>query len=1027
MKNIKKNKSYRLLVMSLLFLCMAYTSLAQTTITGTVTDENGSPLPGANITVKENSSLGATTDFDGNYEIVVTNENTLVFSFVSYLTKAIKINNRSVVNIKMIVDSQNLDEVILIGYGSVKKSDLTGSVASVSSEDLTRTVNQSFVDALDGRVAGVQLNGSEGSPGGDLSIRIRGGTSISASNDPLYVIDGFPIVVEREIGGAEGFATTSSNALAGIDPNDIESIQILKDASATAIYGSRGANGVVIITTKTGKEGKSVISFDTFTSLKELPNQLGVLNEEQYAQYRKTQWEHDPDSFIYKYFEDPASFAGTGTNWQDAIYRTAQLQSYRLSIAGGTKDIKYNISLGAFLDEGIIEGSSFNRYNARVNLNGNISEKMRFSVAMTGAFTNQEGVPTGGANNERAGAVFQALTFPPVIPIDDTDDTSEFSGVQSFNPLSIINNSFVETKGDVFFSNFSLDYDITSDLTFKVLLGGTSRNSKRSSYFTTGTGPGAIVGGRAGIRTSSFRSWVNENTLTYTKKIDKHSLSVLVGGTIQEGTTEQFNAESFGFAVEDLGFASIGIGTNPQAPFSNIEKWSLASGLSRVNYNFDQRFLLTASFRADGSSRFAEGNKWGYFPAVAAAWRISNERFLENSNFIKNLKVRAGYGVTGNQEVARYQSLSSLAIDFYSFGTDNGSANVGTAVNRVSNPDLSWELTEQLNFGVDFGLFDNKLVGTVDYYIKNTTDMLLAINLIPSSGISSPALQNIGSMRNSGLEISLNSVNILTEDFDWKTSFNISFNKNEITDLGPYSEIFIDIPGGNHNIVNEVVLRPGEAIGTFFGYETAGIYGLPDNPTPEEVALSGTRIFVDQDGNGVINDDDRVIIGNALPIHYGGFTNDFRYKNFDLSIFFNWSYGADKYNANRTYTEGFLNSGGNKSSVILNAWTPDNQDTDIAAINKSNDQRFMDRYIEDASFLRLKNISVGYTFDNKTLDKTFLSYAKIYVAGQNLWTLTNYTGYNPDADISRNPVAPGVDWGAYPIAQIYTLGINVKF
>lgn len=1011
----------------LIFMSLAHSVFSQA-IKGKVIDEDGLPLPGAMVLIK-GTTVGTQTDATGNFNIVskVTNP-ILLFSFIGYLNQEILVNKRTIINVQLKVDNAQLTEVVVIGYGTAKKSDLTGSIVSVSADDLSRGgINPSFANALDGLASGVKVNSGEGSPGGGLSIQIRGGTSISASNEPLYVVDGFPITDEKDAGGGP-FAGASSNALASINPNDIESIQILKDASATAIYGSRGANGVVIITTKTGQKGKTIVSFENSLSSKIVSDKLDILNSVQYAQYRKTQNAAAPTSEIYLRFENPESFAGTGTDWQDEVYRTAYLKNYNLGISGGSDKIKYNGSLGAFLDEGIIAGSSFNRYNGRINLRGDISSRARFTSSITGSYALQQGAPTGGSNGERAGGVSAALFYPPVIPLSD-DPLDDLTGNQTFNPLSLINETTIENKTNFLLGNLSLEYDISKDLMFKVLVGGNSNNVRQAAFYTSNTGYGALTNGRSQLGLGSTIGWVNENTLTYNKKIDKHSFNLLGGYTLQASSIESFNTVNTNFNIQDLGFNRVGLGTTPEIPVSNSEDWALMSGLGRLNYGYDSRYLLTFSFRADGSSRFAEGNKWGYFPAAAAAWRISEEKFLKNSKIVSDLKLRVGYGVTGNQEIPRYRSLSSIGTNFYGFGLDNN-LSVAGYVDRVANPDLTWETTKQTNLGVDFGIFNNRLSATVDVYSKLTTNLLLQLNLVSSSGIAAPALKNVGSIKNEGLEISLKSINLKTKSFSWSTDFNISFNRNKILDLGPsFDQIYADVAGGNHGVINEVILKPGQSIGTFFGFQTNGINPLPANATPAQIALAGTTIFVDQDGNGVINDLDRINLGNALPKNYGGINNQFNYKGVDLGIFFNWSYGNKVYNSNRVYTEGFSFDGRNKSTAILNAWTPENQNTTVPAIGKSgfDDSRFIDKYIEDGSFLRLKNISIGYTLDKKLLKIMPFSSLRINISGQNLWTLTNYTGYNPEGNISRNPVAPGIDWGAYPLSKIYTLGLNVKF
>lgn len=989
--------------------------VAKSTVTGKITDSSGDALPGATV-LEKGTTNGTVSDFEGSFSISVDPNAILTISFIGYETQEISVQGRSVIDVTLADDIEALEEVVVVGYGTVKKSDLTGSVSSVSAKDLNKTVNQSFVEALDGRASGVKIQSGEGTPGGDISIRIRGGTSISASNEPLYVIDGFPIVVERSVEGydAEASASTSSSALSGIDPKDIESIQILKDASATAIYGSRGANGVVIITTKKGRAGKATLSFDAFVSSQTVTNKIDVADGVEYAEYQRARLAlaDSPDPSAVEFFSNPESFAGISRDWQDEIFRTAFIKNYRVGLNGGSEKVQYNISLGSFLNDGVVEGSSFDRFNARANLNGNLSEKLRFSAVLTGSYSEQAGVPTGGSNGNNQGIITSALLSAP-FTIDQSNPAAANLYGQQFAPDRTLAGTESLNKTDFFQGNLSLDYDIVKGLTFKTLVGATTTGFRSALYQSTETSIGALNNGRATLGQNHNRSWLTENTLNYTKDAGVHSISALIGTTYQTATIENFQTINTDFVVEDLGFNAIGIGTSTIIPTSSLEEWAVQSGLARLNYGYDDRYLLTASFRADGSSRFAEGEKWGFFPAGAFAWKINNEDFLKTSSVVTDLKLRVGYGITGNQEVPRYRSLSALTSGFYAFGLDNGTLTTALNTGRVANPDLTWETTKQLNFGLDFGVFNHKLSGSIDFYSKKTEDMLLEVFLNPTAGITNAALRNIGSLQNNGLEIALSSVNVETKDFSWTTDFNISFNQNEILDLGENDEIFFDAQGGWHQIENEIILREGESIGSFYGFETGGI---------DE---DGSRIFIDQDGDTEITDADRVIIGNALPIHYGGITNRLSYKGFDLSIFFNWSYGNDVYNANRVYYEE-ISDLNNRSIEGLNYWTPENSDSDISAIDQVNPE-MVDRLIEDGSFIRLKNVTLGYTFNDDILGKTPFSFARIYVSGQNLWTGTNYSGYNPEANVSALPIAPGIDWGAYPLARIFTAGLNVKF
>ncbi|MEO1011486.1 MAG: TonB-dependent receptor, partial [Bacteroidota bacterium] len=1027
----------------------------QSQVNGTVSDALGQPLPGATI-VEQGTNNGTQTDFDGNFSIQVQSPNAvLLISYIGFAKKEVAVDGRSQINVTLEEDATGLDEVVLIGYGGVRKSDLTGSVASVTSDDIQRTVNQSFQEALEGRAAGVQVLSGEGTPGGDVTIRVRGGTSISASNDPLYVIDGFPIIADAsEVDNSTGItaATATSNPLSGIDPNDIESIEILKDASATAIYGSRGANGVIIVNTKKGQTGRSKLTFNTYSSIQQVTQRLDLLDPVQYAEWRLRYVDavgNEPTEtdMVLMEFLDGTTELETFDH-QDDIFRSGTVLSYNLGLSGGSKDFQYNVTGGAFFNKGIIETSSFDRYNIRGNFNGQMSEKLSYNAIFSLAHTIQKGVPTGGGNQTTAGVITHAQRFPPIRLADESEE-EELSllgaGSNDRNPRTTLENTPIENRTDLAQANLSLDYAISDDLVFRILGGYNLRSVRNARYAGSTTGGGFVTNGTGSIAQTSIRTWLNENTLTYKKTLGVHDLTVLGGFTMQGSDIESFTAESNNFDIETLGFNNLGIGSDPVQPQSLKENWGIVSFLSRVNYSYDDRFLITASIRADGSSRFAEGEKWGYFPSAAVAWKIKNESFLENVDPISALKLRVGYGETGNQEVPRYQSASALGINFYTFGDSQDVLVTGAATSRVANPDLSWETTKQINAGLDFGFFRNRISGSVDYYLKTTEDMLLGVRLNPTTGIGQPALQNIGSLENEGIEIALNTINVETDNFSWATSINLATNRNEIESLGNADQILFDVRGGWHQIINEVILKPGESVGTFWGLESAGILGQDDNGDPlplEEGFVApggvGTRIYLDRitedtDGDGiadardgVINADDRTVIGKGIPDFFGGFTNNFSYRGFSLNAFFDFQFGHDIYNAARVYSEELHNTS-NRTTAILDAWTPENQDTEIPAIGQGDFQTLVDRYIEDASFIRLKNVTLSYDFNPRFLDKTLFSALRVYVSGQNLWTHTDYTGFNPQASTIRNPIAPGVDWGAYPVAKIYTIGLNATF
>ena len=678
MKKQRKVRKKRLLTLFSFFVTCGILFAQNMSVTGTIKDAKGLPIAGVNV-IEKGTINGSLTDFDGGFSIKVSSSSTtLTVSFLGYATQEVSVKGKRQFNIVLLEEVASLDEVVVIGYGGVKRGDLTGSVSSVSSKDLNLTVNQSFQEALEGRAAGVQLLSGEGSPGGSVSIRIRGGTSISASNEPLYVIDGIPIFIEEESGISDGFATTSSNPLSAIDPSDIKSIEILKDASATAIYGSRGANGVVIITTNQGTIGKSELIFESYISSQQIADKLDLLSPEQFGQYRLDLDDFQNDELrtrMQDFVQNPQNYETA--DWQDRIFRTSFLRNYKVGLKGGNDALRYNVSLGAFLNEGIIDKSSFERFYIRGNFSGEASDKLKYKAYFYGANTLQKGAPTGGGNQANSGVITQAARFTPVILSGDINDfENDLNGNQSFaifNPVSQLENITIENQADFFQSNLTLEYLISKNLKLQTLLGFNIQNRKNANFFTSNTGWGRVIGGGIGtIRHTYNRSWLNENTLTYTQDFGKHSITALAGATFQQANIETFTARNSLFEIEDLGFNDLSLGTVPSVPQSNADNWALASGLARINYNYDDRYLITASFRADGSSRFAEGKKWGYFPALAVAWKVKNESLFKNFDALSDLKLRLGFGITGNQEISRYQSLSTFSTEQHSFGYQRG-------------------------------------------------------------------------------------------------------------------------------------------------------------------------------------------------------------------------------------------------------------------------------------------------------------------------------------------------------------------
>ncbi|MEM9833740.1 MAG: TonB-dependent receptor [Bacteroidota bacterium] len=1029
------------------------------TISGQVTDlSTDEPLPGVNILAK-GTATGTVTDVDGNYRLTLADEvTTLVFSSIGYETLEESISGRTTINIALSPDIQSLSEVVVVGYGTQKKSDLTGSVASVSSEELAKSTIASLDQGLAGRAPGVQVTQQTGQPGGATSIRIRGGNSINSSNEPLYVIDGFPYFNDNNaansgiLGGAPAI-----NALATLNPGDIESIEILKDASATAIYGSRGANGVILITTKRGKAGQSNIDFQSYFGVQEVIKTIPVLNARQYAEFRN-------DAFVNArgldgqglptYSDAEVAALGEGTNWQDEIFRTAPVQNYQLSFTGGGDKIRYAVSANYFDQEGIVIGSNLERYSLRANIDADLNKRMRLGNNFTASYVASDLARSGGGSDgdngvqsPGAGNIIQdALFYNPVIPVLDedgnytSDNASDTQGegggnqanTPNGNPVAFANLATQESITTRLLDNLFVEYDFLENLTLRVSLGADVFINKQNSFLPSTISQGAVApNGAASVGTLTSFSWLNENTLNYsTSFTGGHDINLLAGVTAQRFWSDQVTTNVRDLATDVVSVYDLSAANIIDPPASNYNEWSLFSYLFRANYSYKSKYLLTLSGRVDGSSRFGPNNKYGFFPSAAVAYRISDEPFIQNIDAIDDLKLRLSAGVTGNQEIPTYRSLSILNAVRYPF--NNESPVVGFTPQRLGNPDIQWETTSQIDFGIDLALFSGRINFTSDLYYKRTDDLLLEVRLPFSSGFAN-AFRNIGSVENRGIELSLGSVNI-DGDFTWTTDFNIAFNRNKVLNFGDEQERFI---GDDYNLLKgqaASVIRVGEPIGNFVGYINDGIIRNQDelDAAPKSGNdFIGSRRFMDLNDDGIINDEDRTVIGNALPDFTGGFQNTFRYKNFDLDIFFQFSYGNEIYNMTQLELE-FLNGRQNNSTTVLDRFIPGvNEDTDVARAGNPPYVYFRQshtRWIEDGSFLRLRNLTFGYNLPTGNLGIDWLRSARVYFNGQNLWLLSDYRGYDPEVNINpQSNTLLGIDYASYPSAKLYTVGINLGF
>jgi TonB-linked SusC/RagA family outer membrane protein len=977
------------------------TEYANITISGIVTDTSGEPLPGVTVSIP-GTSTGTATDMDGKYSITVDEGSTLIFSFIGFESQRIVVSSQNVVNITLSEDTASLDEVLVIGYGTVKKSDLTGSVGSVDSELIHSRPLTNAADALQGRIPGVQVMNNSAAPGGNFSIRIRGSNSISATNEPLYVVDGI-----IGVGG-----------LQFINPNDIASIEVLKDASATSIYGARGANGVVLISTKRGKEGKQQVTYDSQFGFSNMSRKIPMLNASQYMQMENEAYLYSglTPQFTQEQIQNPEF----DTDWQDEATRTAFRQNHQIGVYGGNEQSKYGISAGFLDEEGIMLNSNLQRGNIRINLDNNISDKLILGTSLTINHSKDRRIDTdnGGLNASRA-----MLEMFPFLPVKYEDGTYSNSadhpgGEGTDNPVAILNEiedyfTITRTLGNIF-----LEYEVIKDLKVRVS-GGADINYESRNYYSPRTLRRTRNTRGLAIRTNTRElSWQNENTISYQKLLNgRHDINALVGITWQQFRHENFGASTRGLNDDFFKFNNLGIGDTPLPPSSNTFDWALNSYLGRVNYILDKKYLFTLSARLDGSSKFGDSNKYGFFPSGAFAWRVSDEGFMESQEIISDLKLRTSYGITGNQEIGVFNSISSLAT--YTYIIDD-QRTIGLGPGRIPNPDLKWEKTSQGNIGLDIGLINNRLSLTIDAYYKQTNDLLLNAPLPYTTGYES-IFRNIGRVENRGIEFMLSTVNVVG-DFQWSTDANISFNDNKVLELGSEGD---DIFPGPGFVTQTNILRVGEPIGSLWGWTRVGIF-----QNEQEVSAHGAQpnaqpgdiIYLDLNKDGVIDSQDQSIIGNTAPNFNFGFINSFVYKNFDLIVEIQGVQGNDVMNLNPIVLED-RQTQANSYATLLDRWTPQNPSNTIARVRKNSDLRLSTRHVEDGSFIRGRNISLGYNFNLQ--DKEWISNLKVFASAQNFFLISNYGGYDPEVSTYGGNFGQGIEFSSYPTPRTFTLGLSV--
>jgi TonB-linked SusC/RagA family outer membrane protein len=1010
-------------------------------ISGVVTNQDGATIIGANIAI-EGAAVGTISDLDGKFNLLAPADAVLKVSYIGYLPTKIAIAGKTNLKIELVENTKNLEEVVVVGYGTIKKSDLTGSVTKLKAENTEEKAYSSIEQMIQGRASGVQITQNSGALGSGMTFSIRGANSASGSNQPLVVIDGYPIEAGTQsvsLGGEGNYTgdTPGQNVLSMLNPNDIESIEILKDASATAIYGSRGANGVVMVTTKRGKEGKDKVEYSFRSDISYLPKKIGVLSTNEYIAYSN---EANMDRNIGAFSYSNAAIANLGdvdTNWQDIIYRTGFSQKHQLNLTGGDKKMKYALALGYTGQDGIVHNTRYDQGTLRLNLDREINSRFRFGINISGNVSQNTGVSSSTKQGEiGTSAVGASLrTLPIYNAIDElSGDAVDLGGTT--NPYLLVTKADDKTRiSQIMLSAFA-EYTILSYLKFKVRVGLNNTVSDRNYYMPRGTWLGNTRLGYAYSGNNNNNDYLSEYTLNYSKTIaKKHSINAVGGFTWQQWAAKAVGIGGGGFPNDNFSYYNLSSGTIFDRPQNSTTESALASYLGRINYSYDKRYLLTVTARADGSTRLATGHKWSLFPSVALGWNVHNESFMKWQDAVSELKLRASYGTSGNQSIGVGSTVSRYS---YTTGVVNESLSTVYYPANMPNSTLTWENTRQINAGLDLGLFQNRISFGFDYYNKRTQNLLINLPIPGSTGFSIYA-SNSGTIENNGIEFDLGA-KILTRKLKWNLQGNISFNRNKVLEFDGTMQQFQGVAYGAINNQPLHIAKIGSPIGSFYGYKIIGIYQTQDeintsavdpaNPKP------GSFKFADLSGpngvpDGLISDYDRTIIGNPYPKYIFGINNDFSWKKFSLNIFIQGSIGQQVINGNRFLLDALTLATSNNVSQTAwyNRWTgPGTSNTYPAASTSAVpfQGRFNDFIVEDASYIRLKSATLSYTFEKGKL-KLFQS-LKVFVTGGNLLTLTKYTGYDPEINSrGSNAMQPGVDLGSIPQFRTYSAGLSIAF
>lgn len=1013
---------------------------------GKITDDKNEPLIGVSITIK-GGQVGVITDVEGKYRINIPNKDViLIISYLGFKTQEVKVGEGQVLNIVLKQEVSKLNEVVVVGYGEVKRGDLTGSVGEVKIEDLQKAPVATFEQALAGRIAGVQVSSGEDQPGKAMDIVIRGGNSLTQSNSPLYVIDGFPI--------------EDANA-AAINPSDIKSITILKDASSTAIYGARGANGVIVIETNSGSDNRTRISYDNYIGLQEVTKRMDLMNAYDFVKYQD---EFDPAYADGAFFTDGKTLEDYRNqpviDWQDMIFRKGTMQNHSLSISGGNRITDFTVSGSTLKNEGSVINTGFKRNTGRAYISHQINQKLRFNISASytedESFGDQASTASTSTQSYASYLMYRVWGSRPV-PTKGTEHlVNEFIDEDAndtrVNPFIDYSNALNINKNQTLFANANLRYKIHKNLELRVRGGINNRTLEESSFYNSLTArgntniPGNTKGVNGGVNYRKWRSWLNENTLTYNKKFGKDNLTVLGGFTMQENSQSRYGMTSEQIPDEGLGLGGLDQGI-PGPVIAFLSRNVLMSYLGRVDYNIKSKYLFTATYRTDGSSKFKESNRWAGFPSAAFAWKLRNERFMRNLYFINDAKLRTSFGITGNNRIGDTQRFSEMTVPYAAYYSFNNSIpQPGSRFNSYGNEDLKWESTKQLDVGLDLSLFKNRVNFTADFYRKVTEDLLLRAN-VPSSTGFTWIYKNVGNLSNTGLELSLGLNVIRNKNFSWNSDFNISFNKNKIQSLSEdQTRILTPINWGNYSSVNLYLAQVGSPSAQFYGLIWDGVYNyedfdmvgtsyilkdnIPTNGNARSVIQPGDIKYVDVNSDGLINNYDNVVIGRTLPVHFGGLNNNFSYKNFSLNVFFQWSYGNDIMNANRMYFEGNVDARAalNQYASYSNRWNPENTSSNLFRTKGQGPAGFYSsRTVEDGSYLRLKTVNLSYKIPQKVTKKISSDNISVFMSAQNLYTWTNYSGMDPEVSVRNSALTPGFDYSAYPRGRTYTMGLRAIF